>query len=514
MAEPRPQSIGATAVRSTRWVILEKWLGRTVSLVVFAILARILTPEAYGVVMLANVFTVILTSVVQQGFAKTIVQRPKISAVDIDTTFWTSLLLGIAIYAALFFASPLIAAGYDEPILTWILRALGINVVVMAIASVQVGLLERSFDFRALAVRQVGGIVAGGSLGIGVAVLGGGPWALVAQMLGTSVIGCAILWIRSSWRPRFKFSLASLRDLWALNMFILGSEVISATSNQLDNLIVGTFFGTTALGYYYVALRAANIVVELVTAVVGRVSFSTFARLQYDRSRIHRAFSLMTLGTSMSSLPVLAFLAVAAPEAITLIFGDKWEPSAPLLTVLAVAFSLSVVTRADRVVLLALGHTAAGFRMSLTRQGLGAALLFAAVPFGVMAIPWARVARALITWPMRMYSLKKYTGMGLHVYGGPFLRVGLPVALAAGLTVATRPLLDEMTSLPRLLTLACIFAAACAVTLLLLARPQLREARSVLGSARRPGGPPNQRSTEREHRSAAQDRAPADQDEA
>ncbi|MFC7404660.1 lipopolysaccharide biosynthesis protein [Georgenia alba] len=480
-----PRDVKSTAVRSTGWVVLEKWVGRTITMVVFVILGRVLAPEDFGVIALANVFVAVLTALIEQGFSRTVVQRARLSPVDIDTAFWTALGFAAVVYAALFFGAPLIASAYDEPQLTWLIRALGLSVVIMAGSSVPAALLERSFAFRALAVRQLSGNIAGGALAVGVAILGGGAWALVAQLLGTAVVASAVLWVRSDWRPRMAFSLASLKDMWAFGATALAGELILAVGRQTDNFVIGTFFGSTALGYYFMALRIVNIVAELVTGVFGKVSFTTFSRLQHDSAKVERAFRMVTLGTALSSLPVFAFLACAAPDLLTVVMGEKWADSGVILTILATGMAIGIVARYDRGVLLALNKPGPGFRMTFTRQGMGILLLFAAVPFGVGAVPWARSARQVLFWPMRFYSLKKHAGIAWPTYVKPFARVALPVALAAGATFAVRLMLGDMAALTRLLLLGVVFAASLAVLMLILARPLLREAVGVLNSTRK-----------------------------
>jgi PST family polysaccharide transporter len=476
----RPSDVARKAVRSTPWVVVEKWSTRVTTFAVFLVLGRLLDPADFGLVALASVFVTILTDLLNNGFARTLVQRKELSELDKDTAFWTSSALAAIFCAGLFLAAPYLAAANDAPRLTLILRSLSVLTLFAAVSSVPGSMLERNFRFRSLAVRRLGGAVAGGLAGVVTAVLGWGAWALVSQFLVSSLVSLVLLQAQVRWVPRWRFSRSSLAEMFGYGATVMLGELVVSVGLQVDKLIVGAFFGPTTLGYYFVAFRIIEIVVELATGVFGRVSFTTFSRIQDDLDRRRKAFRLLTVGTTLTAVPALALLAVLGTDSIVFAFGEKWRDSGSIATILAVAFIFGVVVRFDRGYFLAIGRSGVALRMTLIRAVLGSVLVLAAAPFGLMWVVWARSARELIYWPMRMYSLKRYGDLPPASYAVPYLRLLVPIGLASGVAwLASLPLADAPVAL-RLCLVTLAYVASLGPLLWLTARSLIREAMGVL----------------------------------
>jgi teichuronic acid exporter len=197
------------ATRSIGWVILERWSSRLLTLVVIAVLTRLLAPSDFGLVSMATVVTAFLLVFVESGFSTVLVQKKDLDEKDASTAFWTSVAISVVLYAALFLCAPLVADLFDEPELTAVLRVLGLSLVISSLSRVPAALLERSFGFRSLSIRSVIGNLSGAVVAVPVAFAGGGVWALVVQALVTSITALVVLWSATPWRPGFEYSLTS-----------------------------------------------------------------------------------------------------------------------------------------------------------------------------------------------------------------------------------------------------------------------------------------------------------------
>ena len=430
---PEPGApLARRAIRSVGWVVLDKWGGRLTSLVVFAILGRLLAPADFGVIALATVYLAFLNVFVDSGFSQALVQRENLDDVHIDTAFWISLGLGIGLGLLLFLVTTAAGALGSDSDLVPVLQVLSLALPLTALSSVPAALLTREFGFRALAVRRLAGTAVGAVVAVWLAASGAGVWALVAQALTTSAIGVVVLWRVSPWRPSRRFSRQAARDLMTFGVAVLGIEMIALANTHADKLLVGIFLGHAELGYYYVGSRISLMMIDMFVAVVGTLSLPTFSRMQNDLPRMVRALQQLTFVTAAIAFPVFALVAALAPEIIAVLFGDQWGASVPIMQWLAPAAALTTISWFDKGLFLGAGHTKVAFRLSTGDTLLGFALLAAAVPFGAVAVAASRSLRRVLFWPFRLRALKRWIGVETWPYMKQFAKPGAAALIAAG----------------------------------------------------------------------------------
>lgn len=444
-------------------------------MLVFVVLGRVLAPDEFGLVALATVFIAVLAVCVEQGFSQALVQVRVVSREDGHTAFWSSLAVSTALYSALALSAPFLGDAFGEPELVPLLRVLGLTLFLSTMSCVPNALLEREFRFRALALRYLLGTLAGGVIGVLAALAGAGVWALVAQTLSTQAIGTTVLLISSGWLPRAVFSVKRLCVLAGTGLAVVGSELLNAVQGQLDKLIVGTAFGVETLGYYYVATRVLQLVSDLLTAVLGRVGFTTFARLQDDSGRQARAFLVVTSASALLGLPTLGFLVASGHDVIRLLLGTQWDESFPLLAVLALSYAVMTVTYFDRSILIASGYSRVALALAASQTVLSVVLLLAAVPLGLMAVAWSRLVRQLIVWPIRIQLLHRLLAIPRARYVKAFFVTLVPTTLGVIASLLVQETwLHEWSAALRLAASTVAYAAVLAVTMYFFAREQVR----------------------------------------
>jgi PST family polysaccharide transporter len=477
-----------SVARSVRWIVLDKWGVRLCTLVVFTLLGRLLDPSEIGLVALATVFTALLGVFVDSGFSQALVQRKTVDRVTTSTAFWISMGQALALAAALVVAAPFLAEAYGQPQLTDVLRVLSLSLPLSALSGMPSALLERSFGFRTLAVRNVASAVVGSVAAIGLAVAGAGVWALVAQILLSSVVNVAVLWTASTWRPSFAFSLRAARQLWSFGSNVLGIELVNLGNAQADKLLVGTLVSPTALGYYFIGSRIVQILFDMLTAVLGRISLTTFAKMQDDHPRMVRTLTKLTFANAVIAFLAFGLCAALAPLLVPLVFGDKWQDSVSIMQLLAPASALTAITWFDKGVLLGAGKPRAALGIAVAQLFLGLGLLAAAAPFGVHAVAASRSLRVLLFWPVRLRTLKKHIGLRIWPYTRQFIAPALAAAACVGLVLGLQAL--DLTGENRLVTLVVLapvgVAAYLAVMAVLAREATLEVLQGALGS-RLPG---------------------------
>jgi teichuronic acid exporter len=421
--------LGRKVARSAIWVLLEQWSTKVVSLVLFAIMARLLSPAEIGLVALATVFTAILQVFVNSGFSKALIQKPVLGPLDATTAFWTSMAISVVMYAALVAGAPLLAGWLGEPQLTPILIVLGAVIPLSALSRTPAALLARDFGFKTLSLRQVSASVAGAVIAIPLAFAGAGAWALVAQALAEALIAVVVLWTSTAWRPAFAFSLDALRSLWRTGVSLLGIELLDVVQSQIDKLLVGALFSTSDLGIYSLAQRLGVMLQDLISSVISRISLTTFSRAQEDPAQVTRIFRQLTFVSAAISFPIFALVAVLAPQIIPFLFGPGWDAAVPLIWIMVAGWAFAAVAVFDRGALVGTGHAGAALGLAVAQNLISIGLVAAFAPLGVVGIAISRFAR-IVTWPIRLVVLQRLIGLRAGAYVAQVLKCVLAVAPA------------------------------------------------------------------------------------
>ncbi len=218
---------------------MEKGGAQLIQFIVQIILARLLLPNDYGLITLVTVFISLATIFVESGFNTALIQKKDADELDFSSVFYFSLLFAGLLYIVLFFAAPWIAAYYEIPQIVMVLRVLAISLIFGAINSVQNAIVSRRLQFKLLFVRSTVALLISGILGIVMAYLGFGVWALVGQTLSFRLLVTVILWFTLKWRPYSIFSLSRLKSLFAFSWKLLAGSILNTAYRELRNLSIG-----------------------------------------------------------------------------------------------------------------------------------------------------------------------------------------------------------------------------------------------------------------------------------
>lgn len=324
------------AVGGMAWVAWGSGAVALLKVVVLVLLTRLLTPADFGLVSAALVVVTFSLNFSQLGLGPALVQRPVLEPRHISTAFLASVGLGLAVAAGLWLAAPLIAQFFRMGHLTPVVRALALVFPITGLATVPESLLQRELRFRFLANRDVLAYGVGyGAIGVALALMGWGVWALVAAQLSQVFLRTGIL-LRSA--P----PLLGARPTWASFLDLLeygvGQSVARVgviLANQVDNLVVGRWLGVVALGYYSRAYQLMSVPTGLLGDVVDKVLFPTMARIQDNPRRLASAYLQGTASLAVLTLPAGVVAAVLAPDLVAVAFGRRWEGLVPPFQVLA-----------------------------------------------------------------------------------------------------------------------------------------------------------------------------------
>lgn len=327
-------TLTSSAKKSVSWTGISLGVGQGLQLIVTAILARILSPDDFGVLGMAIVFTGFLQIFNDFGIGKALIQRKELEPILVTSCFWANLLIGVMLMALTIVGSPMAALYYQNEKVAPLLALMSVNFPIIALTIVHKSLLERDMNFKKTSIGEIAASVGSSMVAVYMAVTGCGVWSLVGRQVASSIIQTVYLIGQVGGIIKFQFSLRKLKDILAFSGNLLGFNVINYFARNADYLLIGRFLGATALGYYTIAYRLMLYPLNIITGLLSRILFPVFAVLQDDYSRFRGVYLKSTWLTAFITFPMMMGLFAVAPEFILGVLGEKWRPAILLIRIL------------------------------------------------------------------------------------------------------------------------------------------------------------------------------------
>jgi O-antigen/teichoic acid export membrane protein len=453
-----------SVVGSAAWAGAEAATLAVVSFATLVAMAWLLGPTEFGIAATALIVVQLLLVLVGAGLVNgPLIQRNDLSQAHVDTVFWTSFGAAVLLVAACWLGAAELASRLDQPRLAPILAVFALMLLPTAYEAVQVALLRREFGFRRIAIRTFVSRIAGSAVGLGVALMDGGAWSIVAQHLATVVVSVAML---RAWAPRrigLQFRFAALRDVMGFSAPALLTEIMSAGGPRLLQFVAAFLLGPQAFAFLHLGLRVVDTLRELVIDLANNLAFSMFARVQEDRALLARHFLASTSTLCSLAMPAFLGLGAFATMLVPTLMGTAWAEAVPVVHVLAFTAAVGFVAAFCVPVLWAIGRPALGLAPRAIELLAALGLLFVLAPGGpaLAAIAWGarqviELGFALIicprVLPIRAVALLRAVVLptvlavavvlvlllvdhALPAGFGPLARIGIIAVLGAMLTV-------------------------------------------------------------------------------
>ncbi|MBK6931703.1 MAG: lipopolysaccharide biosynthesis protein [Saprospirales bacterium] len=275
-------SLSERSLSAIVWSFLDKLGSSVISFVVTIILARLLSPEDFGLVAMVMIFFEFSSVFVESGFSTALVREKTISEADKSTTFIFNLTASLVVYAILFAGAPWIATFFKQPLLAWIIRIMGLNLIVNALSIVQHSVLLQKIDFRTQAIVRSVAVLISGSCAVLLAYNGGGVWSLVARFMLMDLTTTLLFWLIIPWKPSAQFSRESFKKLFGFGSKILAAAVLDKFYVHIYKLLIGKLFSAATLGFYTQANNFTNMVINTLFRTVHNVTYPVLSKLQDD----------------------------------------------------------------------------------------------------------------------------------------------------------------------------------------------------------------------------------------
>ena len=329
-------SLRVQAARGLKWQAIEIIGRQVVSLVVFTTIARLLDPSAFGLVGLVGVYLAFVGIFIDQGIGTALIQREELKPQHINAAFWFNVgCAGVFCLGTMSLAGQ-VGRFFGEAQLAPLLRWGSLALVINATAAVHSALFLRAMDFRRPMLRTLVADISGGVVGVSMALAGFGVWALIGQLLTTSVAGASFLWTTSKWRPKWDFSITHLRQLMVVSSSVFVTSILWFFASRIDQVVIGRFSGAIVLGQYVIGAKLSDLTGRVIQQPIGAVSMPTLSRVQSDHGRMCRAIYKGMELNSLVSFAAFVGLAAVAPSLDPLAFGEKWQSAAAILRLLCI----------------------------------------------------------------------------------------------------------------------------------------------------------------------------------
>jgi len=334
------QSLKDKTIKGTVWTALESVLRYGVSFVVGVILARLLSPDDYGLIGILTIFIAVFEIIIDGGFIYAIIRKNDADEVDYCTVFYTNLVLSIVMAAVLFGGSGLIARFFEREELRPLMQVMSSIVIINALALVQKARLTKTLDFKTQTKVSVTAAILSGVIGIIMAYSGFGVWSLVAQQLSNAFLATLLYWIVNRWIPKLLFSMESFREMWNFGWKLMLSGIFNRLSEQLHHIVIGKAFSPASLGQYTRAYQFGQVFSGNLTSIVQRVAYPVMSTIQSDPLRLKDAYRRLIKVTVFPTFVLMLSLAAVAKPFIIILIGEKWIPAAYMLQILSLSMMI------------------------------------------------------------------------------------------------------------------------------------------------------------------------------
>jgi O-antigen/teichoic acid export membrane protein len=417
---------------SILWMFVSTGWSSLASFLVFAVLARILNPFAFGVYALAQLVFQTSTVITTSGFGDAIIQQKDVGEELANSIFWANLAFSSCIALAIWIFAGFYGALTNEPEVAPVLRSLALALPIEALATVHMARKLKEFGYRVVALRSIAASLIGGGVAIAAASAGEGVWSLVLQTWITSILNAIFAWATFHWIPRLQFSWEALARILHFSSSVMLTRVLWLLLSRVPELFIGRALGAAAVGEYRVAWRLIELIGQTVLQPMGNVAFTTLSHLQDDGARFKLAYvRLLSMG-ALLALPLLFGAGVLADETIRVLFGTKWEGSAGLVRILAfLAVPLTVSFLVGQTV--SARGSARDLMFMAAVQLVGTIIVsLVTAPFGLGAVSVGYVLRAYAMIPFQQSLLYKWSEISFsdcwHAVRIPLFAAGVMVA--------------------------------------------------------------------------------------
>jgi len=404
------ESLKNKTVKGVGWTTTEMILRHGVSFVIGIVLARILSPDEYGLIGILTIFISLFEIIVDGGFAHALIRKQDANNIDYCTVFYTNLLLSMLMAGILFCSARPIAQFFNREELIPLTKALSPIVIINALAIVQRVQLSKKLDFKSQAIITFVSALVSGGVGIWMAVSGYGVWALAGQQLSNAGINTILLWCFNRWWPGLRFSWNSFREMWSFGWKLLVGGVLNSLSGQVHNAVIGKIYAPATLGQYtrgnqFVAIASSNI-----SNIVGKVTYPVLSVIQNDQDKLRASYKRLIKTVALPTFVLLMGMCSMAKPLLLALIGPKWDAAPVFMQILCFSMLVNPLQRLNINALLVKGRSDLNLRINIINNILMVIPIMIGIFTNIYLMLLADVLRNYVAYYLNAYYNKSLLG--------------------------------------------------------------------------------------------------------
>ena len=386
------------------WKLMENGGAQGVQFLVSIILARLLSPEEYGVVGVILIFVTIANVLVQNGFSTALIQKRKVDDTDFSSVFFFSMAVSAVIYLVLYLSAPGIAYFYNNQEMTALVRVLAVVLFPGGVISIQNAYVSRNMAFKGLFISSFAASMISGAISIFLAYRGLGVWALVWQQIAYYFFYMLSLFMSISWKPRLLFSILRIKTMFAFGWKLLCASLLDTVYNNIYGLVIGRIYNESMLGNYNRGEQFPKLIVSNLGAAIQSVMLPVLSASQDEPERVKSMLRRAITVSSYLVLPMMAGLIAVARPMVLLLLGEKWLACVPFLQIMCVAYSFWPIHIANLQALNAMGRSDIFLKLEIVKKMVGLAILAVGIRYNPLVLVALKAAADFLctfinAWP-------------------------------------------------------------------------------------------------------------------
>lgn len=404
------QSLKDKTIKGTMWSAIDNVAQFGVQFIVSIVLARLLSPDDYGLIGIITIFTTVCTAIINGGFSSALIRTQKPTDEDYNTAFICNLLMSILLYAIVFLCSPLIADFFNRQELIALTRVSSFAMIIGALAIVQQTRLTKRIDFKTQTKVTLIASVLSGIVGVAMALMGCGVWALVVQSIAAQVIRTVLLWFFNHWAPSIRFSKESFNRLFGFGWKMMASGILDSLWTQLYQVIVGKCYSPATLGQYTRAKQFSTMFSSNLSGVIQRVTYPVLSEIQDEKERMMAAYRKIIKTTMFMTFALMFALGAVSEPLLYCLIGPKWHEAATYLPLICLVGSLYPLHAINLNMLQVQGRSDLFLGLEIIKKIIGLAPLFIGAFVGIFPMLYTIVLTSIISYFLNSYFSGRLLG--------------------------------------------------------------------------------------------------------
>lgn len=418
-------TLRAEATKGVLWVAVERFGQQILQAIIFIILARLLTPEDFGLVAMLMIFFAISRSFIDSGMGQALIREKEITDQDRSTVFWFNLLLSVAFYGLLYVSAPWIAQFYERPELVDLTRVMGLAVIFFGIAIVQRSEMTQQLEFKKQAFAQVPAVIIAGVVSITMAFMNYGVWALVAQYLLVAACSSIALWLLQPANIRLHFDKETFTRLFGFGYKLLLSGLLNTTYLHIYKLVIGKFFAASTLGFYTQAKKMQQMVGQNMSGIIQKVTYPLLSKAREESGRLKNGYRQVIQSSSFVIFPGMFLLILFAEPLMIYVLGPQWAEAAPFLQILCVSGMLYHLHAINLNILKVKGRSDLFLKLEIIKKVNITIAILVGLQFGIYGLLIGQVISSYVALFINTYYTAKFLDYSIPEQAKDVLQVML-----------------------------------------------------------------------------------------